>query len=130
MPSDAEKLRKAQEKARKELQQKKRHGMKAENVAAATEALLASGTPTPSATPREDDSAACAAAAENAATSVLEKMSIVAGAETSQTSADRSCTGVLASHRLSRDLHVENFSLTFHGAVLVHDTSLEINYGR
>lgn len=64
---------------------------------------------------------------------------------------DRTCTGTLASHPLSRDIHVrkltaslfscrfligclsfqiESFSLTFHGHELVSDTSLELNYGR
>ncbi|CAI5465370.1 unnamed protein product [Closterium sp. Yama58-4] len=43
---------------------------------------------------------------------------------------DRSCTGVLASHALSRDIHVIGFSLNFHGHELVSDTTLELNYGR
>ncbi|CAI5977104.1 unnamed protein product [Closterium sp. NIES-64] len=43
---------------------------------------------------------------------------------------DRSCTGVLASHALSRDIHVVGFSLNFHGHELVADTTLELNYGR
>eukprot|EP00850_Spirogloea_muscicola_P011026 SM000067S20303 [mRNA] locus=s67:224223:228095:+ [translate_table: standard] len=44
--------------------------------------------------------------------------------------ADRICTGVLASHPQSRDIHIESFSLTFHGHELVADTTLELNYGR
>eukprot|EP00897_Mesotaenium_endlicherianum_P010884 jgi/Mesen1/9824/ME000007S09886 len=43
---------------------------------------------------------------------------------------ERNCTGVLASHPQSRDIHIESFSLTFHGANLVEDTTLELNYGR
>jgi len=42
----------------------------------------------------------------------------------------RSCTGVLASHPLSRDLKIENFSITFHGVELLKDTKLELNTGR
>lgn len=42
----------------------------------------------------------------------------------------RSCTGVLASHPLARDLKVENFSITFHGVELLKDTKLELNNGR
>lgn len=42
----------------------------------------------------------------------------------------RSCTGVLASHPDSRDLHIHNLSITFHGAELLTDTKLELNVGR
>lgn len=42
----------------------------------------------------------------------------------------RSCTGVLASHLQSRDLKIENFSITFHGVELLTDTKLELNCGR
>ncbi|XP_062191810.1 ABC transporter F family member 1-like [Phragmites australis] len=43
---------------------------------------------------------------------------------------DRTCTGVLASHPLSRDIHIESLSLTFHGHDLIVDSELEFNYGR
>jgi len=42
----------------------------------------------------------------------------------------RNCTGVLSSQYLSRDLKIDNFSLSLHGQVLVEDTRLELNYGR
>jgi ATP-binding cassette subfamily F protein 2 len=42
----------------------------------------------------------------------------------------RSCTGVLASHPRSRDLKVDSFTVTFHGAEIVTDTMLEFNSGR
>ncbi|KAK3736603.1 hypothetical protein QZH41_006362 [Actinostola sp. cb2023] len=42
----------------------------------------------------------------------------------------RACTGVLASHPLSKDLKVENFSITFHGVEILKDTKLELNSGR
>ena len=38
--------------------------------------------------------------------------------------------GVLVSHPSSRDVHIHNFSLTFHGAELLSDTKLELNNGR
>jgi len=38
-------------------------------------------------------------------------------------------TGVLASHPISADLHIHNYSCTFHGQMLFHDTSLELNHG-
>ncbi|CAN6461471.1 unnamed protein product [Victoria cruziana] len=43
---------------------------------------------------------------------------------------DRTCTGVLASHPLSRDIHIESLSVTFHGHELIVDSELELNYGR
>ncbi|KAG0585906.1 hypothetical protein M758_2G047700 [Ceratodon purpureus] len=43
---------------------------------------------------------------------------------------DRTCTGVLASHAQSRDIHIESLSVTFHGHELVADSTLELNYGR
>ncbi|KAK1266375.1 ABC transporter F family member 1 [Acorus gramineus] len=43
---------------------------------------------------------------------------------------DRTCTGVLCSHPLSRDIHIESLSLTFHGHDLIVDSELELNYGR
>uniref|UniRef100_A0A1D1Y3F5 ABC transporter F family member 1 n=1 Tax=Anthurium amnicola TaxID=1678845 RepID=A0A1D1Y3F5_9ARAE len=43
---------------------------------------------------------------------------------------DRTCTGVLGSHPLSRDIHIESLSLTFHGHDLIVDSELELNYGR
>lgn len=42
----------------------------------------------------------------------------------------RSCTGILASHPQSRDIHIESFTLLFHGHDLLVDASLELNYGR
>nr|GLL33942.1 ABC transporter F family member 1-like [Ipomoea trifida] len=43
---------------------------------------------------------------------------------------DRTCTGVLCSHPLSRDVRIESLSLTFHGHELIVDSELELNYGR
>jgi len=41
----------------------------------------------------------------------------------------RAVTGVLGSHYQSRDVHVNNLSITFHGAVILQDTRLEMNVG-
>ncbi|KAK9809880.1 hypothetical protein WJX72_000914 [[Myrmecia] bisecta] len=43
---------------------------------------------------------------------------------------ERSCTGVLTSHPQSRDIHFESFTMLFHGAELIVDSSLELNFGR
>lgn len=42
----------------------------------------------------------------------------------------RAVTGVLASHPESRDVHMINMSITFHGAELLTDTKLDLNNGR
>ncbi|XP_061395020.1 ATP-binding cassette sub-family F member 2 [Musca vetustissima] len=42
----------------------------------------------------------------------------------------RACTGSLASHPRSRDIKIENFSITFFGSELLQDTMLELNCGR
>lgn len=42
----------------------------------------------------------------------------------------RSCTGGLAVHPRSRDIKIDNFSITFHGCELIHDTLLELSCGR
>jgi ATP-binding cassette subfamily F protein 2 len=42
----------------------------------------------------------------------------------------RVCAGVLTSHRDSRDIKIEQFSLSFHSDILIHDSTLELNFGR
>jgi len=41
----------------------------------------------------------------------------------------RSCTGVLASHPQSRDIKIEQVTLTFYGGELLADTKLELTFG-
>ncbi|XP_071803384.1 ATP-binding cassette sub-family F member 2-like isoform X2 [Asterias amurensis] len=42
----------------------------------------------------------------------------------------RACTGVLSSHPSSRDIKIDNYSLTFHGAELFSDTNVELTCGK
>lgn len=42
----------------------------------------------------------------------------------------RSCTGVLGIPPESRDIKIDNMSITFHGFEIINDTRLELNYGR
>ena len=42
----------------------------------------------------------------------------------------RTVAAVLGSHPLSRDIHIEQFTLLFHGHELLMDAKLELNYGR
>merc|ERR1711962_1517936 len=55
-------------------------------------------------------------------TDALDEMSIAAK--------HRSCTGVLASHKDSRDVHINNLSILFHGSELLMDSRVELNVGR
>jgi ATP-binding cassette subfamily F protein 2 len=42
----------------------------------------------------------------------------------------RACTGVLGIHPRSRDVKIDNLSITFHGCELIRDAKLELNCGR
>lgn len=42
----------------------------------------------------------------------------------------RACTGSLAVHPRSRDIKIDNFSITFYGSEMLQDTMLELNCGR
>ena len=50
--------------------------------------------------------------------------------EDADISNERSCTSILTSHPQSRDIHLESFTLLFHGHELLVDTDLELNFGR
>ena len=40
------------------------------------------------------------------------------------------CKGVLGSHPRGRDVHINQFSVTFHGQEILVDTDFEMNCGR
>lgn len=42
----------------------------------------------------------------------------------------RTVSAVLSSHALSRDVHIEQFTLLFHGHELLMDAAVELNHGR
>ena len=42
----------------------------------------------------------------------------------------RACTGVLGIHPMSRDIKIDNFSVTFHGVELLKDTRIELSCGQ
>jgi ATP-binding cassette subfamily F protein 2 len=41
----------------------------------------------------------------------------------------RACTGVMGIHPMSRDIKIDNFSITFYGTELLQDTKLELSVG-
>ncbi|KAL6644079.1 hypothetical protein ACP70R_018845 [Stipagrostis hirtigluma subsp. patula] len=76
---------------------------------------------------RGGKAAAASSSSSSSAAAAAEK---VANGVAALKLSDRTCTGVLASHPLSRDIHIESLSLTFHGHDLIVDSELELNYGR
>lgn len=58
------------------------------------------------------------------------KMSAAPDKATVELLAACSSTGVLSSHPESRDIQITNVSITHHGANLLEDTIIELNYGR
>ncbi|KAI9505406.1 P-loop containing nucleoside triphosphate hydrolase protein [Coemansia spiralis] len=42
---------------------------------------------------------------------------------------DRSATGVLTSNVLGRDIHIDSYTLSFHGRMLIENARVELNYG-
>ncbi|KAL2239404.1 ABC transporter F family member 1 [Sesamum indicum] len=79
---------------------------------------------------RGGKAAAAAASSKAAAAENGSKVDSLASGVADLQISDRTCTGVLCSHPLSRDIRIESLSLTFHGHDLIVDSELELNYGR
>ncbi|CAG8690391.1 2384_t:CDS:10, partial [Acaulospora morrowiae] len=45
-------------------------------------------------------------------------------------SSDRTANGVLSSQPMSKDIKIEQYSLSFHGRVLIENATIELNFGR
>ncbi|KAJ2720293.1 ABC transporter ATP-binding protein arb1 [Coemansia sp. Benny D115] len=43
---------------------------------------------------------------------------------------DRSAVGVLTSNVLGRDIHIDSYTLSFHGRMLIENARVELNYGQ
>jgi ATP-binding cassette subfamily F protein 2 len=72
--------------------------------------------------------AAAVAASSKAAAADSQTVDNLANGADKLVISDRTCTGVLCSHPLSRDIRIESLSLTFHGHDLIVDSDLELNY--
>ncbi|KAJ8425952.1 hypothetical protein Cgig2_016232 [Carnegiea gigantea] len=73
---------------------------------------------------------AAGAASSKAAAAAVQSVDKVVDGVSDLDISDRTCTGVLCSHPLSRDIRIESLSVTFHGHDLIVDSMLELNYGR
>ena len=107
---------------------------KAERAAKAAAKGSKSGTSTPrslngTATPLSSTSVEDLAAQLNGTR--LNGGDIPAGAATVEPGdSERSAVGVLASQPESRDIKIEQFSLSFHGRLLIENSTIELNYGQ
>eukprot|EP00020_Sapocribrum_chincoteaguense_P004926 CAMPEP_0170740634 /NCGR_PEP_ID=MMETSP0437-20130122/5786_1 /TAXON_ID=0 /ORGANISM="Sexangularia sp." /LENGTH=623 /DNA_ID=CAMNT_0011079143 /DNA_START=65 /DNA_END=1936 /DNA_ORIENTATION=- len=71
-----------------------------------------------------------AAAREQAITDELTNSTVtLAGSIAENEHEPITCTGVLATHKESRDIKVESFNMNYYGAELVVDSSIEFSYG-
>ncbi|CAF0726332.1 unnamed protein product [Rotaria sordida] len=61
--------------------------------------------------------------------SVIQNLDLLTMVEKANAEA-RSCTGVLGSHPSGRDVHINQFSVTFHGQEILTDADFEMNCGR
>ena len=43
---------------------------------------------------------------------------------------DRSGNGVLTSDSQARDIHIDSYSLSFHGRLLIENAEISLNYGQ
>jgi ATP-binding cassette subfamily F protein 2 len=43
---------------------------------------------------------------------------------------ERNASGVLTSDKQSRDIHIDNFTMSFHGRLLVDGAEIVLNYGQ
>ena len=128
MPSDAAKKRQQQKKEKKLAQDKKRTVEQQQSKE--------KGQPTSNGLLKENDKSAVndkvppelPPTAKGGATAIVSYVGTQV--KDLSLSSARSCTGVLASHPDSRDVHIESLSITLHGAELLCDAKLELNCGR
>ncbi|XP_074659033.1 ATP-binding cassette sub-family F member 2-like [Tubulanus polymorphus] len=116
MPSDAKKKRAA---AKKDASKKKTDGSRRGSAASVSSTANGTANGSGSSTPVKKNGTL------NGLDEVAAKLEgIDLGA------AERSCTGVLASYKDSRDLRIEKLTMRFHGVELLTETTLTLNCGR
>lgn len=119
MPSDAKKRRDAKKKEAAKMRNQKKPQQKTDDIPGETEEILNGNTNDDECLLNGDD----LGSVEVELVKKLEKdMELNAEA--------RACTGVLGVHPRSRDVKIDNFSITFHGVEILSDTKLELNCGR
>ncbi|XP_013390945.1 ATP-binding cassette sub-family F member 2 [Lingula anatina] len=123
MPSDAKKKRDAKKKeAAKQRGQKK--PTKTENGVAEENVVEENGIP------KQNGAGEASGEAKQNGTDVVDANLAAEFDGLDLAAKFRACTGVLASHPDSRDIKLDQLTITFHGAEILTDTSAEFNCGR
>lgn len=97
---------------------------KAKRQAEKAAKAAARGEPTSKSSGTEKSDASTAATSEDAESGPITDMKKLALAT------ERNASGVVTSDKQSRDLHVESFSMSFHGRLLIENASFSLNYGQ
>jgi len=120
MPSDHAKKKAAKKKEAAKM----KGGKKAENVAADLEKAAAPKEKSPSNGVENGNGV------KSKELTAEEELCRLMDEEAFMAAEARACTGVLGIHPMSRDIKIDNFSVTFHGAELLQDTKLELSCGQ
>ena len=70
------------------------------------------------------------ASASTKATSVDENGGPITDMKKLAIATERNAAGVIVSDKQSRDLHIESFSMSFHGRLLIDNATVALNYGQ
>lgn len=77
-----------------------------------------------------DDTEASATTASTKATSVADSDGPITDMKKLAIATERNASGVVVSDKQSRDVHVENFAMSFHGRLLIDNAEFALNYGQ
>lgn len=120
MPSEYQKKKLAKKKEAAKVKGGKKATKESEDSGASTPKQ--NGTSTPNGTGASKSEAEPLTYEEELCRRLEEEASLAAEA--------RACTGVLGIHPMSRDIKIDNLSVTFHGVELLVDTKLELSVGQ
>ena len=81
-------------------------------------------------TPRQNGTSSVNGAAKDVPLTYEEELCKRLEEEAALAADARACTGVLGIHPMSRDIKIDNLSVTFHGSELLVDTKLELSVGQ
>ncbi|WFC94956.1 ABC transporter ATP-binding protein arb1 [Malassezia brasiliensis] len=77
-----------------------------------------------------DSTEATTGTASTKATSVDEKEGPITDMKKLALATERNASGVVISDKQSRDLHIDSFSMSFHGRLLIDNALVQLNYGQ
>ena len=77
-----------------------------------------------------DSTEATTATTSTKATSIDEKEGPITDMKKLALATERNASGVVISDKQSRDLHIDSFSMSFHGRLLIDNALVQLNYGQ